>query len=424
MTGDTPVDGPAGSLSEHSHDVAVVGDGPAGSALARALHDRGVDVVLIGSDQPWHATYTTWIDDLDGVTVGSVALDDVARDDAAGEGIWLHRFAAVEATFDTSITIERGYGVLDNDRLRRVLRTDVRHRVATLATAENADARLVVDSTGWPSGLDPSDRATLGDGRAPVAWQTAFGVVLAEPPDGPLGKPTVMDFGPASRTGDARLPDSVTTFVYSFPVADGWLVEETVLAGPPIDADLLAPRLAARLDRSVDDLLDDAVRVERVRIPMGAPIPGTHDTRRPRFGAAAGMIHTATGYSVASSLRAADRVAAAVVTALDGRPNGVTDDELSASVSNAVWPTALRRTRRLHDYGLSVLLEMDSPEIRNFFQTFFELPEEAWASYLRIDTRPDRLAGVMTSMFRRAGWPLRRRLLRGNLRLLLGVLSP
>ena len=409
-------DAPGGSPSEPAHDVAVVGDGPAGSALARALHDRGVDVVLIGSDQPWRATYTTWIDDLDGVRVGSVTLDDPDLDD----GIWLHRFDSVRATFDSSITIERGYGVIDNDHLRRVLRTGVTHRVATLADVTEADARVVVDSTGWPSGLDTSDRDALEQDRAPAAWQTAFGVVLSEPPAGPLGAPTVMDFSAAPIAGDALLAESVTTFVYSFPVVDGWLVEETVLAGPLIDADLLAQRLAARLGRSVDDLLRDALRVERVRIPMGAPISAAGDQRGLRFGAAAGMIHTATGYSVASSLRSADRVAVAVASAFDVG----SDDAQWTSIANAVWPTELRRTRRLHDYGLSVLLEMDSAEIRNFFQTFFELPETKWGSYLRIDTPPQQLAGVMTSMFRRAGWPLRRRLLRGNLRSLLGVLSP
>ena len=58
-----------GDRRDRAIDVAVVGDGPAGSALARQLMLGGADVVLFGDDRPWDATYTTWVDDLDGVSV-------------------------------------------------------------------------------------------------------------------------------------------------------------------------------------------------------------------------------------------------------------------------------------------------------------------------------------------------------------------
>ncbi len=211
--------------------------------------------------------------------------------------------------------------------------------------------------------------------RGDLAWQTAIGVVLDEPPPGPLGTPTVMDFTDPGSTDDICVP----TFVYAFPVADGWLVEETVLAGPALEPDRLLPRLASRLAESPAHLMERAIRVERVRIPMGAPVPsrpGRGDatqtatesgaaagttTGTVRFGAAAGMIHPATGYSVASSLRAAGRVADAVIERL-GRPVDRTAD--AAAVVDAVWPRSLRRTRRLHDFGLEVLVGMDAAEIR------------------------------------------------------------
>lgn len=390
-------------------DVAVVGDGPAGSALARDLHDRGVDVALFGNDRPWSATYTTWVDDLAGVAV----LD--------GADIWLQRFDSVAACFIDRITIDREYGVIDNDALLGVLRRDVDHRVGVIGSANDVGARIVVDATGWPSGLDPTDRSRLE--RGGLAWQTALGVVLPEPPTGSLGSPTVMDFSPVTtgpRETDGRADLGVPTFAYAFPVTDGWLVEETVLAGPPLDPDALAPRLARRLGEPVDQLLDRARRIERVRIPMGAPVPGRPDSASPavvRFGAAAGMIHTATGYSVAASLRAADRVGAAVAQQLAGAPDG-------RALADAVWPRALRRSRRLHDYGLGVLLDMDVDDIRRFFQAFFELPPERWAAYLRVDTPPAELAGVMTAMFTRADWALRRRLVAGDLSLLPRALWP
>ncbi len=142
-----------------------------------------------------------------------------------------------------------------------------------------------------------------------------------------------------------------------------------------------------------------------------------------RFGAAAGMIHPATGYSVASSLRAAERVAVAARERLV-RPGPVDPSADAAVVADAVWPRHLRRTRRLHDFGLDVLLGMDAAEIRAFFQAFFDLPPERWAPYLRIDTPPTELARIMTAVFRQADWSLRRQLLTGNPRLLVAALAP
>jgi len=330
-------DRPVDRAFDRTIDVAVVGDGPAGSALARQLTLDGADVVLFGDDRPWDATYTTWVDDLDGVSVIDTA------------DVWLHRFESVAVNF-----------------------------------------------------------------------------VRPMPPEGPLGKPTVMDFADPEVRDDIDVP----TFVYAFPVVDGWLVEETVLAGPAVDPDCLLPRLASRLGESVEHLLERAVRVERVRIPMGAPVPTragrghatTAGMATVRFGAAAGMIHPATGYSVASSLRAVGRVADAVIERLD-RPGPVDRAGDIAAVSDAVWPRSLRRTRRLHDFGLEVLVGLDAAEIRSFFQAFFELPTDRWAAYLRIDTPPTELARVMSSLFVQADWPLRRQLVTGNPRSLLAVLG-
>ena len=369
--------------------------------------------MLFGADRRWDATYTTWSDD----------LDDVAVVD--GADIWMHRFESVEVHFERSSTIQRAYGVIDNDALRTVLRRGVEHRLGIVASAAETGARIVVDATGWPSGLDRSDLLLLE--RDEISWQTALGVVLPHPPPGPLGSPTIMDFSEPPVSGEVGVP----TFAYAFPVSDGWLIEETVLAGPVVDPDRLAPRLASRLGEPVERLLDRATRIERVRIPMGVPIPPRLGRGADvgacggavRFGATGAMIHPATGYSVASSLRAADRVAEAAVEVL--QRGGQQDDSAGVrAIAEAVWPASLRRTRRLHDFGLEVLLGMDAADTRSFFQTFFELPTDRWAAYLRIDTSPGELAGVMTSMFVRADWRLRRQLVTGNPRSLFAVFWP
>src|SRR5690606_34391814 len=96
------------------------------------------------------------------------------------------------------------YGVFDNDALRKRLRRDVehidarvesveptrvdgRHRLA-LTDGSGLVARVVVDSAGWPP------RFAGHPSSSPTAWQTAFGVVLGEPPAGDLGRATLMDF--------------------------------------------------------------------------------------------------------------------------------------------------------------------------------------------------------------------------------------
>jgi lycopene beta-cyclase len=45
-------------------DVAIVGDGPAGMALAAACRELGIAAIVLGRGEPWTATYGTWRDDV------------------------------------------------------------------------------------------------------------------------------------------------------------------------------------------------------------------------------------------------------------------------------------------------------------------------------------------------------------------------
>lgn len=398
-------------------DVAVIGDGPAGSALARACRRQGIDVVLVGDDAPWTATYSTWVDDLvDDAGVELLDVDSVVA--IASAEVWAHGARPHR--------LQRTYATLDNDGLRSALRDEVeQHRrvrvdrvaVGTVGGAAVGDAghrleladgwiivaRVVIDATGWPARF-----ARHESERAP-AWQTALGVVLPEPPPGDLGNPTFMDFrrvlGPDGAPSSVG-PSGVTTFCYSLPVRDGWLVEETVLAArPAIEPIALLPRLAARLGRHPDSVLADAIRTEYVRIPLGGSRPGPEQPIV-AFGAAAGYVHAATGFSVATSIRAAPRVAAAIAGALESS-SGTVDP---APIAEAVWNAPMRRTRVLHDYGLEVLLDLDDDEVRAFFDAFFELSTVDWSAYLRVDTPPGEVSAVMARLFRSSSWQLRRRL--------------
>ncbi len=131
--------------------------------------------------------------------------------------------------------------------------------------------------------------------------------------------------------------------------------------------------------------------------------PGLPDRRRATiaFGARAGYVHPGTGYSVAASLRAAPRVAAALAATSGCDPRPVWD---------AVWPEPARRTRRLHRHGQRVLLTLDAAELATFFEAFFSLPVAVWAPYLRLDADPGDVVRAMWAVARRLPWPVRRKL--------------
>jgi lycopene beta-cyclase len=391
-------------------DVVVIGDGPAGSALALACRRADIDVLLVGDDAPWRPTYSTWVDELSPRAAGG--LVDV-------DGLVATRSDEVWAHGARSHLLRRTYATFDNELLRAALRDGVAHRrerVANVTTStssahdvelaggDRVSARVVFDATGWPPQF-----ADRHDRDLQPAWQTALGVVLAEPPPGDLGRATFMDFRSVrrrDREASSVGPSGVTTFCYSLPMVDGWLVEETVLAArPSVEPLALLPRLAARLGRHPDTLLADAIRTEYVRIPLGGPLPD-RSSAVVAFGAAAGYVHAATGYSVAASIRAAPRVADAVAAALADGPGAVD----VRPVAEAVWPRSLRRTRVLHDYGLEVLLDLDDDGVRAFFDAFFELEQRDWTSYLRVDTPPTQVSAVMARLFRSSSWPTRRRL--------------
>jgi lycopene beta-cyclase len=360
---------------DHAVDVAVLGDGPAGWAIADTLTANGVDTVVIGPGQRWAATYGGWFDDIPTRWRGAFAPTAVAA-----VGSRLHPLAPQ-------------YAIADNDALRASMSAATRHRVGRATEVRHLDGathvmlddgsrircRLAVDARGAPT--DASTR------------QTAYGLVLDRRPDGVAGDAAVlMDWRQPTQDGEP-------SFLYVMPVGHGrWIVEETSLASDrPPPPGVLRTRLAVRLGA---DLTDSAVHVEHVSIPMAAVARTNGATVA--FGAAAGYVHPATGYSVVAALRAAPRVAAAITDVLDGAP--------LERAHRALWPRELRLTRSLHTWGLRALLKLGdrAPE---FFDAFFELPTEQWMAYLRIDTPPHQVARTMGALFTDVPWSLRRSLL-------------
>lgn len=240
--------------------------------------------------------------------------------------------------------IPRTYVVLDNARLHE-LPPDV------TVLREPTAARYTFNATGARKGR---------------AEQTAVGTVI----ESNNTETTLMDW----RNGD--------TFLYQVPLGQNRvLVEETCLARRPgMPLSELRAKLHTRLEPGQEE--------ERVRFPLDAP---RH--KHPAFGAAAGFIHPATGYSVATSLALAPKVAQAVKADEDPK--------------HVIWSRKARIVHGLRRFGLEALLRLDADETRDFFELFFRLPPELQRAYLsgREDVRGTTAA--MVELFRAAPWRLR-----------------
>ncbi|GAA3660867.1 lycopene cyclase family protein [Lentzea roselyniae] len=244
--------------------------------------------------------------------------------------------------------IPRTYVVLDNARLHE-LPDDVK------VLQRPTEARYTFNATGARKGR---------------AEQTAVGTVI----ESDSTETTLMDW----RNGD--------TFLYTVPLGDNKvLVEETCLAGRPgVPLSELRRRLHARLE--------PGQREERVRFPLDAP---RHKDLA--FGASAGFIHPATGYSVATSLALAPKVAEAVKAGDDPK--------------HVIWSRKARVVHAMRRFGLEVLLRLDADETRDFFELFFLLPPELQRAYLsgREDVRGT--SAAMAKLFRAAPWRLRAKMM-------------
>src|SRR5699024_10354968 len=165
-------------------------------------------------------------------------------------------------------------------------------------------ARTVVDARGLRRGPSRPE-------------QTAYGVVVDRARAHRLldgERALFMDWRPDYAARAAATPGGPGSFLYAVPVGDGRiLLEETCLTGlPPLAVGVLRARLEARL--AAHGLrLTGREPVERVRFAMSTgpcdrpPFPAPPDGPLV-FGSAGGLMHTATGYSVAASLSAADAV--------------------------------------------------------------------------------------------------------------------
>ncbi len=376
-------------------DVLVVGAGPAGMALAAACSQRGLKVGLLdpNPDRPWVATYGMWSAELPADLPASVVA---AR--AAGRAIAL-----------TEHRLGWDYVVLDIDALRGHLAEQFtgvtvhagravgspEPGVVAMADGSTLRASVVVDAAGRWRPLDPAPA------RAVPAEQTAYGVILDEHAVTPLvapGEALFMDW--RADHGEPGWP----TFLYVVPLGEGRvLVEETSLARRPgLPLATLRRRLHARLDHHDIAPPKDAL-TEKVSFRVDHPRHSGSDVLG--FGAAAPLIHPATGFSVAASLQLAPRVADAIAAHLPAGP-----DRALAAGQATVWSPAAKAIHRIRRIGLEALLRMPEDEVPGFFEQFFSLPDAHRWAYLTGRDDAGGTVAAMARLFRESDWRMRRHL--------------
>jgi lycopene beta-cyclase len=379
------------------HRLIVVGAGPAGRGVAHRAAQAGLDVGLVDPRPaaPWSATYAAWEDELP---------------------LWLPpevvstRHRPVTVYTGRRHRIDRPYVVLDTVALQSALDAEVTEYAAMVAGIAShavrlADGRVlaadvVVDVRGSQDTTGPAqtaagifvDAATA----APVLGDDEAVLMDWRDPDGrALDTPGV----------DGRGRTLLATFLYAIPVAeDTVLLEETCLAAdPPVPVAELRARLLRRLARAgLDaDVVAEAPR-ESVRFALdgGGERPWHADPIR--FGAAGGLMHPATGYSVAVSLALADTVVRAVADGTD--------------VVDALWPSSARTVHALRRRGLNTMLRLDAAATIGFFDGFFLLDPARRDAYLSERADLGAVAGAMAALMPIVGPSAAVRIARGAMR--------
>ena len=387
-------------------DVLIVGSGPAGLAAAAHLGEAGLRVVGVSPDPDaaWPNTYGVWVDEV--APLGY-------------EPFFAHTWHDTVGNFGRGeVTLGRMYGRFDNAALRghlsaravkagvvwhRGLVAEVKHGAdSSLTTTEGHtySARLVIDSSGHFPKL-------VARPPSSPAFQTAYGVLgrFSAPPVKP-GQMLLMDFQDEFLTLAER---STPTFLYAMDLGGGlFFAEETSLAHRPgLGMDILQGRLERRLAH-YGICITEVLEEERCRFPMNVPLPDLTQ-RTVGFGGAAGMVHPAAGYLMASTLRRAPELASAVAQALgqDASP-----EQLAAAAWGALWPKERLRARELYLFGLESLLSLSSSQLKDFFGAFFKLSPRLWQGYLSGTHGAGGVAKTMTAMFQHAPNSVRLPLLR------------
>ncbi|KAM3383248.1 lycopene epsilon cyclase, chloroplastic isoform X1 [Capsicum galapagoense] len=372
-------------------DLVVIGCGPAGLALAAESAKLGLNVGLVGPDLPFTNNYGVWEDEFKDLGL-----------QACIEHVWQDTIVYLDDA--DPILIGRAYGrvsrhLLHEELLKRCVEAGVLYlnsKVDRIVEASSGHSlvecegdvvipcRFVTVASGAASGKFL--QYELGGPR--VSVQTAYGVEV-EVDNNPYDPSLMvfMDYRDYVRHDVQSLEAKYPTFLYAMPMSPTRVFfEETCLASKDaMPFDLLKKKLMLRLD-TLGVRIKEIYEEEWSYIPVGGSLPNT-EQKTLAFGAAASMVHPATGYSVVRSLSEAPKCASVLANIL--RQNHIKNmltssstPSISTQAWNTLWPQERKRQRSFFLFGLALILQLDIEGIRSFFRAFFRVPKWMWQGFL------------------------------------------
>lgn len=368
-------------------DLAVVGGGPAGLAVAQQVSEAGLTVCSIDPSPKliWPNNYGVWVDEFEAMDL----LDCL-------DTTWSS--AVVYIDDQSPKNLGRPYGRVNRKQLKskmmqKCILNGVKFHQAKVIKVIHEEtksllicndgvtvqATVVLDATGFSRSLVQYDKPYN------PGYQVAYGIV-AEVEEHPfdVDKMLFMDWRDSHLNDNAELKErnsKIPTFLYAMPFSSDriFLEETSLVARPGLKMEDIQERMVCRL-RHLGIKVKSIEEDERCVIPMGGPLP-VLPQRVIGIGGTAGMVHPSTGYMVARTLAAAPLVANAIVKYL-GSERSLLGNELSAEVWKDLWPIQRRRQREFFCFGMDVLLKLDLPGTRRFFDAFFDLEPRYWHGFL------------------------------------------
>ena len=471
----------AGSSAEsqgaQTYDLAVVGAGPSGLAVAERVASSGRRVCVIDPDPTsvWPNNYGVWIDEFE--ALGLEDCLDVTWDEAT---------VFLDSDRESEKTLRRPYGRVNRKKLKSRLyegcvangvhfKSTIAKDVRNFASPRSKDpamkafhastdavplaasgysaidcgdgtevkARLVLDATGHAKKF-VQFREDYDPG-----YQGAYGILVdvdEHPFD--LNKMLFMDWRDdhlADHPEIKRRNDATPTFLYAMPFSETriFLEETSLVARPAVPFDDLKERMRARLAH-LDIKVNKVHEEEFCLIPMGSSLPYVPQ-RILGIGGTAGMVHPSTGYMISRMLGAAPEIADAIIDALGGgqpkigeaaalpRPTDAaaaamaeTGNEataMSTDLWETIWPEERLSQREFFNFGMEVLLTLDLRATRAFFSAFFSLSEFHWQGFLSSRLSLSELIVFGLSLFSKSSWEMRLSLVAKGLPGLIGLLT-
>jgi len=417
------------SMSSCEVDVAVLGGGIAGHAIAFLLQEREdcrvvmVDPALDLKAGTWYPNYGEWQEEWEELA-RRLELPELST-------CTTHVWPKTDCFFggshgiptDQRTRLDRAYVRLDREKIQWLLRSryeraggkvipsrltsrliapnlfdknlahDVQGSTLTLDDGTTVRAKVVVDTTGFESRLVQREAPSLARGNPkelPTGYQIAYGfsAEVTSPGTYDMGCMTLFDYrtthfepgSAAEKDGNER-----PTFMYAMPMKklgpDRYRIffEETSLVGRGdrrLSFEECKERAMARLQHHNVQVLEIEDE-EYCYIPMGGELPELGQ-RVIAFGGAANMVHPSTGYQACRMLAAATDVSAAIGGAIrEGSP-----DKVSSDAYLAMWSPRTRAQRDFQAYGGDFLMQQSVSNLRGFFDAFFSVSQEMWAGFL------------------------------------------